>query len=102
MKSEDIVNYTKKNVAVVIGIATFVTTIVGGTLVVEDRYAKAADLVEVAAKADRSLDQLYKRQLEDKLFELRLKPNPSQVDRALIQRYEQQLEEVTRRLNPPR
>jgi hypothetical protein len=83
MKTQDIVNYTKRNVTVIVGIATFIVSIIGGTIVVEDRYAKAADLQEVAAKADRSLDLLYKRQLEDKLFELRLKPNPTQVDRAL-------------------
>jgi len=99
MALEHVVKYTKNNVASIVAIATFIVSIVGGTIVVEDRYAKAADLQVVRNEQHQALDQLYKRQLEDKLFELRLKPNPSQAERALIQRYEQQLQEVTQRLN---
>lgn len=99
MELEQLVNYTKKNVTSVVGIASFVVAIVGGTIVFEDRYAKAADLIEVRVEISQAVDQNYKRQLEDKLFELRLKPNPTATDRALIQRYEQQLQEVIQRLN---
>lgn len=104
----------KDNFQTVGTIIGFVTTIVGGAIAIESRYAKAEDIKAIKEfqyrsheqlrfEQKQSVDVLRKQSIEDKLFELRLKQNPTQVDRALIQRYEDQLKEVTSRLNatPP-
>lgn len=102
----------KNNVSEVSTVLAFAITIVGGAAAMEARYAKADDIRAIRDfqarshetlryEQKQSADVLRKQSIEDKLFELRLRPNPTQVDRAMIQRYEDQLKEVTSRLNQP-
>ena len=63
------------------------TAIVGTTIAVESRYAKAA---EVAAQ----LDEFYAKQLKLKVLEIDLKPDPTPADRALRQYLLQELQKV--------
>lgn len=102
----------KNNISEVSTVVGFAITIIGGAAAIEARYAKADDIKQMREFQSRShdtlkyeqrqsVDILRKQNIEDKLFELRLKPNPTQVDRAMIQRYEDQLKEVTGRLNQP-
>lgn len=57
-------------------ILTVLTAIVGGTVVIENRYAKAQ---EVKAQ----LDDYYTRQIKLRILEIDLKPNPTPADKAL-------------------
>ena len=61
------------------------TAIVGTTIAIETRYAKAA---EVAAQ----LDEFYAKQLKLKVLEIDLKPDPTPADRALRQYLLQELQ----------
>lgn len=61
------------------------TAIVGTTIAVESRYAKAA---EVAAQ----LDEFYAKQLKLKILEIDLKPDPTPADRAMRQYLLQELQ----------
>jgi hypothetical protein len=104
------VDSIKKNMASISAVVTFATVIIGGAFAVESRYAKAADIVELKTyvkqqheydrwENQQSAASTHKQQIEDQLFILRSKANPTQTDRALIQRYEDQLKEVTDKLN---
>jgi hypothetical protein len=65
-------------------------TLVGGTIAIESRYAKAADL-------ESKLNSLYAKQLKTRILELQLK-HPSQFtssDRAMLQHLQQELREAT-------
>lgn len=95
----------KHRVIAIAGTITVLGTIVGGVLAIESRYAKAADISDlktqqvqiysnVKIQQDLAVDTLRRQNLEDRLFELRLKERPTQVDKALIQRYEDQLREI--------
>ncbi len=92
----------KKHAAAVSGLLTFVTIMVGAVLSVESRYAKAEDLQPIKELSTQTINQmrmeqkqaiigLRTQQIEDKLFELRLKQQQTNIDKALIQRYEDQL-----------
>lgn len=86
------------------------SAIVGATLAIDARYASAKELEQVKAEnrvimeklkseTRYSVDSLRKQQLEDKIFELNVKPVKTPTDDALIRRYNQQLKETTDRLN---
>jgi hypothetical protein len=104
----------KGNMASIGALVTFITIIIGAAFAVESRYAKAADITELKSyvkqqhtydrwQVQQSMLLSHKQQLEDQLFVLRLKQNPTQIDTALIQRYTDQLKEVTDQLahQPP-
>jgi hypothetical protein len=61
------------------------TAIVGTTIAVESRYAKAADVKE-------QLNELYAKQLKLKVLELDLKADPTPADRAMRQYLLQELQ----------
>lgn len=64
-------------------------TLVGGTVAVEGRYAKAQDVRE-------QLNSLYAKQLKLRIMELQLKPPPlSPADRAMLLHLQQELKEAT-------
>lgn len=63
------------------------TAIVGTTVTIENRYAKAADVKE-------QLDELYAKQLKLKILELDLTPNPTPADRAMRQYLLQELQKT--------
>lgn len=100
----------KRNAKMITGAVVFLSTVVGAAFTVDARYAKASDVQSleqqqanfastIKREQNTAIDKLRKQQIEDKLFELRLNPRPTQADKALIRRYEDQLHEVTQRLN---
>jgi hypothetical protein len=106
------IDQLKGNIASIGALVTFITIILGAAFAVESRYAKAADITELKSyvKQQHTFDRWqiqqsmlisHKQQLEDQLFVLRLKQNPTQLDTALIQRYTDQLKEVTEQLAAP-
>lgn len=65
-------------------------TLVGTTIAIENRYAKAQDVRE-------QLNALYAKQLKTRILELQLKPPPlSAADRAMLLHLEQELKEATK------
>lgn len=65
-------------------------TLVGGTVAIENRYAKAQDVKQ-------QLNSMYARQLKTRILELQLKA-PSQftpADRAMLLHLQQELKEAT-------
>lgn len=70
--------------------AALLVSLVGGTVTIENRYAKAAEVRE-------QLNSLYAKQLKTRILELQLKP-PSQftaADRAMLLHLQQELKEAT-------
>lgn len=64
-------------------------TLVGTTIAIENRYAKAQDVRE-------QLNALYAKQLKTRILELQLKPPPlSPADRAMLLHLQQELKEAT-------
>lgn len=57
-------------------VLALVTALVGGTVTIENRYAKAAEVKE-------QLDDLYAKQLKLRILEIDLKASQSPADRAL-------------------
>jgi hypothetical protein len=71
-------------------IVALLVTLVGGTVTIENRYAKAADV-------ESKLNALYAKQLKTRILELQLKP-PSEftpADRAMLLHLQQELKEAT-------
>jgi len=64
-------------------------TLVGGTVTIENRYAKSAEV-------QQQLNSLYAKQLKLRIMELQLKPPPlSPADRAMLLHLQQELKEAT-------
>lgn len=71
-------------------VTALLVTLVGGTIAIENRYAKADDV-------ESKLNALYAKQLKTRILELQLKP-PSQftpADRAMLLHLQQELREAT-------
>jgi len=71
-------------------VVALLVTLVGGTVTIENRYAKAQDVKQ-------QLDNLYAKQLKTRILELQLKA-PDQftpADRAMLLHLQQELKEVT-------
>ena len=60
------------------------SAIVGATVTIESRYAKAQEVRE-------QLEEFYGKQLKLRILEIDLKPNPTPADRALRQYLLQEL-----------
>lgn len=95
----------KKHLTTLGAVLTIITTLVGIIFSFDARYAKAEEVESLKQyvvqsheynryEQTQAIGQLRKQQLEDKLFELRLKPHPTAVDLAIIKRYEDQLNDV--------
>lgn len=70
-------------------VMALVTALIGGTVVVESRYAKAVDV-------QQELNSLYSKTLKIRILELQLKPPPlSPADRALLEHLQQELREAS-------
>lgn len=74
-----------KHLASAGAVLAVLTAIVGTTITIENRYAKAADVKE-------QLDDLYAKQLKLKILEIDLTPNPTPADRAMRQYLLQELQ----------
>lgn len=75
----------ERHLATAGAVIAVLTAIVGTTIAVESRYAKAADVKE-------QLNELYAKQLKLKVLELDLKPDPTPADRAMRQYLLQELQ----------
>lgn len=62
------------------------SAIIGGTITIENRYAKAQEVRQ-------QLDEYYAKQLKLRILEIDLKPNPTPADRALRQYLMQELQQ---------
>lgn len=62
----------------------FITTVVGTTLAIDQRYAKSEEVQQQFREARQQT-------LRDRIFELGLKPNPTAADKALREYLIQQL-----------
>lgn len=74
----------ERHLATAGAVLAVLTAIVGTTIAIESRYAKAA---EVKAQ----LDDLYAKQLKLRVLEIDLKPDQTPADRALRQYLLQEL-----------
>lgn len=75
----------ERHLATAGAVIAVLTAIVGTTIAIESRYAKAADVKE-------QLDELYAKQLKLKILEIDLTPNPTPADRAMRQYLLQELQ----------
>lgn len=75
---------------IIVGTVALLSTLVGGTVVVENRYAKAVDV-------QSEMQSLYARTLKLRILELELKPADqfTSADRALLEHLKQELREAT-------
>jgi hypothetical protein len=79
-----------RNLETTAAVVALLVTLVGGTVAIENRYAKASDV-------EAKLNSLYAKQLKTRILELQLKP-PSQftpADRAMLLHLQQELKEAT-------
>jgi hypothetical protein len=92
-----------KAITSVAAVITALGTIIGAPLFIDGRYAHAANVKEQFTEQKQYVEQGFlihrKLQLEDRLFELRLKDRPSRADTALIQRFEEELRAINLKLS---
>jgi len=81
----------RNRAAALAGIVAAVGAIMGTAVAVENRYARATDVQALRQETQQQFQAARRQDIEDRLFELRLKPRPTQIDRAMIQRLEDQL-----------
>jgi hypothetical protein len=79
-----------KQIEILITVGTILAAVVGGTIAIETRYARSADVRE-------QMDSLYARTLKLRILELELKPAAqfTPADRALLLHLRQELKEAT-------
>lgn len=79
-----------KNIESTAAALALISALIGATVAVESRYAKAVDM-------ERRLDNLYARTLKLRILELQLKPVSefTNSDRALLHHLQQELREAT-------
>lgn len=73
-----------RQLELIVALTALIVTIVGGSVAVETRYAKAAEV-------KTQLNELYAKQLKLKILEIDLKPDATPADRALRQYLQQEL-----------
>ena len=73
-----------RQLELIVTLTALIVTIVGGSVAVETRYAKAAEV-------KTQLNELYAKQLKLKILEIDLKPDATPADRALRQYLQQEL-----------
>lgn len=79
-----------KQIEILITISTILAAVIGGTITIETRYARSADVKQ-------QMDSLYARTLKLRILELELKPATqfTSADRALLLHLRQELKEAT-------
>jgi len=60
------------------------------------RYVSAETFDQAQTQTKKEFSNIRKNDLEDKIFELQLLDNPSNLDKAKIDRYQRQLDELMR------
>jgi hypothetical protein len=79
----------QKHLALASAVVAVLTAIVGTTIAIETRYAKAQEVKQ-------QLDEYYARQIKLRILEIDLKPAPTPADRALRQYLVQELQKSDR------
>lgn len=79
----------EKHLSTTACIITLITALIGATITVESRYAKAKEV-------QQQMDSLWAKQLKLRILELQLQPSPlNNNDKALLDYLQQELREVT-------
>lgn len=89
-------------------VLVFMTALVTAVIAVDTRYALAADLEETKSELAKArqmnqqllqteLDTYRQKQLEDIIFDIRIKEEKTKVDEARLQRYESELMDIKNR-----
>jgi len=110
-QNKDIVEEVKKHpvIKVIGAVLTFATLVITGFITVDERYAHAGDIKELKAQQAgaimylkdenaKSILEMRKRAVEDKIFELNLKERQSTADKALVKRYEAESKNVDEKI----
>lgn len=79
-----------KAIEIATGIVLLLSTLIGSTVLIETRYAKAVDV-------QKEINSMYAKTLKTKILELQLKPEKdfTAADKALLDHLQQELREVT-------
>jgi hypothetical protein len=104
-----LVEFIKSNVTIVTSVATFVTTVVGGFLFVDERYAHAAEITQQQTTQSRAIDglrrdtavqmeQLQLNSLDDKIFYIEQKEKKTPADEAQLNRFNRQRHDTAERI----
>lgn len=79
----------EKHLSATACVITLITALIGGTIAVESRYAKAKEV-------QQQMDSLWAKQLKLRILELQLQPSPlNNNDKALLDYLQQELREAT-------
>lgn len=84
---------------------TIISTIIGTYIVIDNKYAKAADIKKLDDKFTKSILELRIMDLEDKIFKLELKQSLeglSPMEEALLKRYNRQLNLLKEKNDKPK
>jgi len=75
---------------------SIITMSIGALLWADARYVSAETFEQAQTQTQKEFSNIRKNDLEDKIFELQLLDNPSNLDKAKIDRYQRQLDELMR------
>jgi hypothetical protein len=75
---------------------SIITMSIGALLWADSRYVSAETFDQAQTQTKKEFSNIRKNDLEDKIFELQLLDNPSNLDKAKIDRYQRQLDELIR------
>jgi hypothetical protein len=75
---------------------SIITMSIGALLWADSRYVSAETFDQAQTQTKKEFSNIRKNDLEDKIFELQLLDNPSNLDKAKIDRYQRQLDELMR------
>ena len=75
---------------------SIITMSVGALLWADARYVSAQTFDDAQQQTHQEFSNIRKNDLEDKVFELQLLENPSNLDKAKLDRYQRQLDDLIR------
>jgi hypothetical protein len=75
---------------------SIITMSIGALLWADSRYVSAETFDQAQTQTKKEFSNIRKNDLEDKIFELQLLDNPTNLDKAKIDRYQRQLDELMR------
>ena len=75
---------------------SIITMSIGALLWADSRYVSAETFDLAQTQTKKEFSNIRKNDLEDKIFELQLLDNPTNLDKAKIDRYQRQLDELMR------
>ncbi len=75
---------------------SIITMSIGALLWADARYVSAQTFEDAQKQTHEEFSNIRKNDLEDKIFELQLLGNPSNLDKAKLDRYQRQLDDLIR------